>query len=312
MTRYKIKAKKAINLSGILCTLAVILIGAMLPNVMAELVRDGLRLAVKCVVPTAFPFMVILEYYIFYGKPESLSPLKKIFKLVFGASENALGAYIVGNICGFPLGAKILCDEYSLGHLKKDECEQLLAYCENPSIAFIVGAVGVGMMGSYKLGIILLLLTHLSSMLCGIIYRGKARDLQIVQHNIRQKPSFVEVVRASGRNCIDIASFIAIFSVVCGIIKLCLGNGLLSGIAISITEVTNALNFFTGSYILPSVIRYFLIGFSLGFGGVCVLMQAAIFASKCQLSLVPYIKIKLTQGLICGLLLVLTERICVL
>lgn len=308
MTKIKIK-KRCSKFSGIILLIGIIFIGTALSSVMAELVKAGLALAVKCVIPSAFPFMIISEYYIFYGAPENIGIARKVFKGIFGTSENALGAYIVGNICGFPLGARILCEEYSLGNLDKSECERLLAYCENPSVAFVVGAVGTGMLGSLKVGIVLLILIQLSTVICGVIYRERASGS--VKRNIhtRKKPVFVESVKASGRSCLDIASFITAFSVICGLIKKALGNGLISGIIISITEITNSLSYFSEAMTLPSMLRFFFIGFSLGFGGICVMMQTAIFSSRQGLSLLPYLKIKLTQGLICGIMLMLAKGI---
>lgn len=312
MTKGKIKVKVwSKGASRILLLVGIIFIGTALSSVMAELVKEGLSLAIRCVIPTAFPFMIISEYYIFYGAPESLSAVRGIFKRIFGTSENALGAYIVGNICGFPLGAKILCEEYGRGNLEKGECERLLAYCENPSVAFVVGAVGSGMLGSIRRGIILLILVQASTVMCGLIYREKASNLSNCTNNTRQKPIFVNAVKASGRSCIDIVSFITAFSVICGLIKKALGKGLISGVIISVTEITNALSYFTSTAYIPSTVRFFFIGFALGFGGICVMMQTAIFSSQKELSLFPYLKIKFSQGLICGILLMLAERICV-
>ena len=310
MTKGKIKVKICgAGASRILLLVGIIFIGTALSSVMAELVKEGLSLAIRCVIPTAFPFMIISEYYIFYGAPQSIGTARKIFKRTFGTSENALGAYIVGNICGFPLGAKILCEEYELGNLQKGECERLLAYCENPSVAFVVGAVGSGMLGSVKRGVILLILIQLSTLICGVIYREKPNNLSNYVNNARQKPIFTDVVKISGRSCIDIVSFITAFAVICGLIKKALGKGLVSGIIISVAEITNALSYFAGALNIPCTIRFFFIGFALGFGGICVMMQTAIFSSQSGLSLLPYLKIKLSQGLICGILLMLTERI---
>ena len=311
MTRCKIKVKSRLNVTGILLLFGILATGALLPGIMAELVSEGLSLAVKHVIPTAFPFMIISEYYIFYGAPQKLRNIGAVLGKIFGFGEGGIGAYIVGNICGFPQGARIISEEYTLGNLDKEEREVLLAYCENPSLAFVVGAVGIGMLGSCKSGIILFLSVHLSSALCGLIFRVKRVNSRNTVQTSRQKPIFVEVVMSSGRTCIDIISIIVAFSVICGLTKKLLGDGLLFGIAVSISEVTSALSYFTSSSPLEPVIRFFFIGFSLGFGGICVLLQTAIFTSRVGISLMPYLKIKLCQGLICGAVVALLERICV-
>ena len=164
------------------------------------------------------------------------------------------------------------------------------------------------MLGSFKSGIILLISIHISSILCGLIYRERANVVLKRKINTRKRPIFVETVKSSGHSCIDIASFIAAFSVIWGIIKKALGNGLISGIIISITEITNSLSYFTNAFALSSSVRYLFIGFSLGFGGICVMMQTAIFSTRQGLSLLPYLKIKLSQGLLCGILLILAEK----
>jgi hypothetical protein len=130
MTQIKLKIKKnGKELLGIVFIISILVMAVALPKDIAQFVKDGLTLAVKNVVPTAFPFMIISEYCIFYCSFKSTGLCAKIFRRIYGACPNALYAYVIGNVCGFPLGAKILSEEYERGMIEKMECERLIAYC---------------------------------------------------------------------------------------------------------------------------------------------------------------------------------------
>ena len=83
---------------AILCLFAVLFFGLSLSSEVSEYVKDGMRLAVECVIPSSFPFMIISDLYLYLGRPENLRVLGRVFSRILGLPISGLSAFICGNI----------------------------------------------------------------------------------------------------------------------------------------------------------------------------------------------------------------------
>ena len=263
-------------------------------------VIDGIRLCAMCVIPSTFPFMILSEYYVEYVNPEDIKPLAYIYKKIFGLSPITLRAFICGNVCGFPIGARLCCKAYSNGLISREEAAKAIAYSSNVSIPFIIGAVAEGMMGDVNKGYILLICIYSACIICGLIYSKSPTNYTISEHKVRQSINFVQVVKRAGISCVELSGFIILFSAVCGTISKHINFEPLSILLCSAIEITSGLKYITSLQNYPSLITDFLIGFCSSFGGLCVLMQNKYFTNEVGLSIKNYLIIKLSQGLICG------------
>ena len=272
--------------------------GLLLSGEAGEYVKDGLSIAVSCVVPTSFPFMIISDIYVVYGHPENIRVLKGFVKTVFGLSQYSLAPLICGNICGFPIGAKMTADSYAMGLITRDEAERLIPLCNNPSCAFIVGGVGLGILGDVHLGFMLLISVCTATLLCGVLTRKTHNKIVFNDVNIRQKYNFVTSVKNAGFSCIGIISFISIFSVINGIIKKRIKYATLLYVVSAFSEVTNAIKIFASTADLPALLSLSMIAFSLGFGGICVGLQSSVFTAPAKLGMKKYYLIKLLEGIL--------------
>ena len=264
----------------------------------AEYVRSGMRLAVGCVIPTAFPFMIISDLYTVYGRAENLRLLGGLLSRVLGIHTGAIGAFICGNVAGFPIGAKMCAEAYSMGAIKREDAERLIPLCNNPSCAFVIGGVGIGMCGDIRVGFILLASVYAATLICALLTRPKDNKSILSSVNIRQNYNFIDSVKRSGTSSLSIISFICVFSVVNGIIKKRVKNAPIIYLIFSLLEVTNAVDGLTKTSVFPPSLRLALVAFSLGFGGVCVGMQSSVFVLGAGLKMKNYYLIKLLEGLI--------------
>ncbi|MBR2971933.1 MAG: hypothetical protein IKC61_03270 [Clostridia bacterium] len=289
-------AKKEIG--SLLILSMTVLIGIMISGEGGEYVQDGMRLAVECVIPTALPFMIIADLYVCYGHPDNIRLLKKVFTILFGISAHGLAPFICGNIGGFPIGAKMTADSYTMGLLTRDEAERLLALCNNPSCAFIVGGVGLGIYQDIRIGFLLFASVHIATVICGLVTRRKPTKNHFSNVTIKQNYSFVSSVKNAGLSSIGIISFVSIFSGINGIIKKRIKYAPLLYLISSLSEVTNAVKIFATSSSIPHSFALSLTAFSLGFGGICVALQSSVFTSSAGLGMRKYFLIKLSEGIL--------------
>lgn len=280
----------------------VMAIAILLADEISRYVTEGLMLAITRVIPTALPFMIISDMVTSYARVEDIPFIGGIFRRVLAIPRVGLSPFLIGNICGFPLGGKMCAEIHRRGALGKDDAEKLLAYSSNPSPSFVVGAVGAGLMGDARVGVLLLICLYTATILSAQFFRGKCQEMEYSLDISRQKFNLVRSIRSAGEASVAISSFIIIFACMVGILDGHISILPLKAIIISILEVTSAVNFFAATYGMKRCIALSLIAFSLGFGGLSVLAQTASFAEEAGLSMKPYIKIKLTEGVLAALL----------
>ena len=133
---------------------------------------------------------------------------------------------------------------YTSGALKRDDAERLMALSNNPSSAFIVGGVGMGIYGDISIGFSLLISVYLSVLICALLTRSKTCKNYFSNNNIKQNYDFISSVKTNGISCISIISFISLFSAGIGIIKKRVKYTPLLYVFLAFSEVTNAIKYF--------------------------------------------------------------------
>ena len=286
------------KLFSLLSLSAIIFFAFSLSSEAAEYVKRGMKLSIERVIPTAFPFMILTEAYTAYAKPEELKVLSFLFTRLFGINESGLRPFLCGNIAGFPLGTRIAASMYENGEIEKGMTERLLALSSNPSLPFMLGAVGGGMYGSIKTGAYLALSVYLSTLICGIIFKGKKKSVKKRYDRGGTPFSLTKSITRAGESCIGISSFITFFSVLSGIVSARISSPLISTALCSVLEVTTGVYSASALYSSYPLISLSISAFALGFGGLSVLMQSAYFKRKTDLGMSKYLIMKLTQGLL--------------
>ena len=126
---------KADKTSRLLFTaLALYLIALMLwhPALSLEYASTGLSLWLTKMVPTLLPFMILSGIMIRMDLTKNfvtlLHPL--LYKL-YGTSKDGSYTIIMGFLCGFPMGARIVGELYENGRLSREESSKLLYFCNN-------------------------------------------------------------------------------------------------------------------------------------------------------------------------------------
>ncbi len=287
--------------------------------------QNGLALWARSVVPTLFPFFVATEllcqtnFTYILGKV-----LNKFMKPIFNVPGESAAAIILGTISGYPVGAKVVVNLKNQKIISKIEAERLIAFTNNSGPLFILGTVGIAMLGSPKAGYILLISHILSSITVGYFFRFWKKDkfdinFRETKFNSQLSPIKISdlgeilgnAIKKSTFSLLSIGGFIVFFSVVLSILE---NSGILEIIGTSlytlgipkdistciitgIIEMTNGLNLTSGLYDVLPHFTLLLISFLLGFGGISVLFQVYSIIAKENISIKPYFYGKVLQGI---------------
>lgn len=290
----------AAAMRAMLSLTVLMLITPVISQLSAEFILEGFKTAVTRVLPTSLPFMVIADWYVAKGGADELPLLGGGLSKALCIPRCAVAAYICGNLCGFPIGARSIGELYLSGRIDRQRSELLLPICSNPSAAFIIGFVG-GLFGSLKCGILLLVCVHLSAFICGVLLRKNRYDRKNYDNIQKQKFDLVESISKSATSSLTLIGYISIFACITGTTASLLNNAAACYVLFAITEVTGGVLHIASSG-LPMALRFCAVGFTLAFGGVCVMMQSRALVCTDELSFRPYFFIKLLQGAICALL----------
>lgn len=220
------------------------------PDGSIDYMTRGLRLCVTSVIPTLFPFMVISGILTRSGCGRLLGivmgrPLRRLF----GVSGAGAAAVLLGAVCGFPVGAVTVASMYDRGELDRDEAAHVLSFCNFPSSAFMVTAIGVTLFGNKRIGMILMISVYLAGAVCGIVNARLLRRRTGQRTDIEPSPTSASVVIAgeaitqavmsAAESMLYVCAYVAFFSSVTG----CLGR-MINGISHSATLDALLYSFF--------------------------------------------------------------------
>ena len=97
----------------------------------------GLTLWYTAVLPSLLPFMILSNLLVATGMFRYLTPFyAPVLRRIFRISEEGCYAVLLGFLCGFPMGAKVIADLVREEHIAPEEGDYLLGFCNNVSPAF--------------------------------------------------------------------------------------------------------------------------------------------------------------------------------
>ena len=254
----------------ILCVAFSVMIFIWSP-ISARGVKNGLKLCGDIIIPSLFPFTVLT---CFLQKSGGLEPIQKIMTPVtdklFGLSGKEFGVFLLSCISGYPVGARLICDMYVNGEISAKKAHSMLTYCINGGPAFIVVAVGSGILGSMSLGCRLLICHLLSSFVIMCITANLTREKDrpaTKTEPLALSDAFVLSTVAGCNTMLPVCGYVVLFSVITSLIDTVFSNCSLTDKILPLLEVT------LGIYGSGEKGNIYMISFLLGFGGLSVLFQ---------------------------------------
>lgn len=294
MTKRRIFLRSA----TILFCVFMLLCAVVFPAEAAESIMSSLSLAVRRVVPSLFVFSALAALFARIGLFTRAGRLGRLF----GLSPACTAVALCGLLCGFPTSAVCAHALWESGEADAGEMRAILPFCSNAGMAFAVGAVGGGMLGSRRVGYMLFLMqTVLSIVFILLFCRSKSAAAMLPVRAKKESLShaLVASVSAAGGAMLAVCAFIAFFGAAADMICLVFPSvpPLLRAVICSFFEISRGCAEFSGAAELSPLLRYVGVAFALGFSGVSVACQISERAGEISLSILPYLAKKLIFGL---------------
>ncbi|MFP3918621.1 hypothetical protein U5N28_12495 [Lysinibacillus telephonicus] len=246
--------------------------------------------------PYLLPYLILTQWFIRLtpNKSNSLSKFKLYFK-TYGIS--ALG--------GFPTGAATIAYLKKSNQISLREANILLSICHSPSPLFVLGFVGNDLLNDNRFSWQFLILYHVVSIiiLTGVYYyyrQGSIDTVHITEpQKTKQQNPFTSSIKDSIPTVLVVGStiifFTTIYTVVMHSVKSFLpdihNNGML--LIAAMLEMTNGLKIGQQLFESQSTILLLLLATFLTSQSLSIHMQVAVIAKSENISLKPYMLMRI-------------------
>ncbi len=249
-----------------------------------------------------FPF-IILSDILYYFNYDLF--LKKIFgniiSKLFNVSKNASIIYILSILTSHPGNAIYIKGMLDNKTIDEEDATKILRATYFPSIAFVIGSIGIGIYHDIKIGIILHLITFLNNILIGVFLRGKKKcnDIEYVKQN---KLTLQETLSNSISKGINtsyiILGNIIIFTILVNLLNHYLNiNSTVLAIISGMLEMTNGI-FMISNLNINLTYKVILTSFILNFSGLSIIFQTSSILSKYKINIKKILIVKLIFSII--------------
>ena len=284
-----------------LAVIILMLFALFKPDFYISTAYDGLVLWATNLLPALFPFFVFTKIIVELNILKPLSHiLAKPMKLLFNTGKNSGYLYIVSMLCGYPIGSKIIVDAYNNGQIDYTELHRLTTITSISGPLFIVGTVGISMLGNSKIGYIILFAQIIASILNGILFRKytpKTLPKQIdLNNNIKKENLLVSSINSSIQSILLIGGLVTVFFVGIEVLNSFINLPPLTQGMIELTKGCYEVALLSYSPVISATLCSMLIGF----GGFCIHAQSYFFLSQVGISYSFFLTQKCTQLLLSG------------
>lgn len=272
----------------------------------------GLNLWFQKMIPTLLPFMILSGILIRMNLTEGfVRMIHPLLRILFHTSPNGSYTLVMGFLCGFPMGARIVGELYGTGKLSKWEAERLLAFCNNIGpiyfLSFAMPVLGINsVLGPFFImygipfayGILIMRILPLARRMTDIVNRFPGKDERIAQDfgsAVSLLPATDDAILSGLLGIAKLGGYMVFFNLlnILFVPFTHLSPGLL-GLYNCLLEITSGIDRYGQSF--PCLVLILL-----PFGGFSCIAQTYSMISHTDLSIRSYLGHKLVQTVLTAL-----------
>lgn len=267
---------------------------------------NALELCAKAIIPSLFVYMIASDLMVSYGDFSFLeNTAGLLFERFFKISRACIIPFLLGAVCGFPIGGKIVCNLYNSGRISKKEAETALGICNNTGPAFVIAGVGVSMLGSFSLGVKIYIVQMISAIITGFIFRffQTSTDAEYLskiamETALQKSKKLMDIISNSAIRLLSICACVVFFSILSGVLCEIINLSVLKILISSVMEIGSATKYLSSLDWIPASLLMPIISSTVSFSGISVYMQTKIFSDQAGISM----KIYLLEKIFCAAL----------
>ena len=249
-----------------------------------------------------FPFIILSDILYYYNYHLFLKDnIGALISKIFNINSKSSSIFLLCLFTSHPGNAIYIKNMLDNDEISLNDASNLLCYTYFPSIAFVIGTIGISLYGSYRFGLYLYLICLINNILIGIFLRNKNDniDSDIVINN---NSNIFDVISSSIMKGINISFIILgtliIFTIIINLILRYVSiNPYILGIFSGILELTSGV--IKISDVSSSINNKFLLtAFILCFSSLSILFQSFTILSKYKINIKKILIVKLIFSII--------------
>lgn len=249
-----------------------------------------------------FPFIILSDILYYYNYHLFLKDnIGALISKIFNINSKSSSIFLLCLFTSHPGNAIYIKNMLDNDEISLNDASNLLCYTYFPSIAFVIGTIGINLYGSYRFGLYLYLICLINNILIGIFLRNKNDniDSDIVINN---NSNIFDVISNSIMKGINtsfiILGTLIVFTIIINLILRYVNInpyilGIFSGIleltsgVIKISDISNSINN-----------KFLLTVFILCFSSLSILFQSFTILSKYKINIKKILIVKLIFSII--------------
>lgn len=260
--------------------------------------KSAIIIWANSIVPVLLPFFIFSDFIKRTGNLEKLPPRVYPFLVAF--------------LSGYPMGAKVTADLAAERNLSAETGRHILSYSLVTGPAFIMGTVG-GFLGNAEAAVVVAFAHYVGALLNGMLWKqGDCRINELSKHAVYKESmldGFTGSIMAGFKAMAIILAYLMFFMIGMNLLDeaglfILIGNETVISMMKGMLEMT-AGSSMVGACNISLSLKTVLISFLVSFGGLSVIGQSVSMAGGSGIGIADIIKIKITHGLLAGILAVI-------
>ena len=263
----------------------------------------------KKVFITIFPFVILCDFLIYFNYHIFIKGIfGKIINKIFNIDSNTSIIFILSIFSSHPSNAIYIKNLLDNKIIDIKVANRILIYTYFPSIAFVIGFIGVSLYNSSKIGLILWIICFINNILIGLFLRKDNVYIESI-NNESKNISFFEcfklsIIKAINTSFIILGNLIVFTIIINLIVNYISINPTILSVLTGFLELTSGV-ISISLLDIPFNVKFALTSLILNFSSLSILFQSFSILSSYKINIKKTLTIKLMFSIITFLLIII-------
>lgn len=258
---------------------------------------------------TIFPFIILCDFLIYFNYHIFIKGIfGKIINKIFNIDSNTSIIFILSIFSSHPSNAIYIKNLLDNKIIDIKVANRILIYTYFPSIAFVIGVIGVSLYNSFKVGLMLWIICFINNILIGLFLRKDNDYIEII-NNESKNISFFEcfklsIIKAINTSFIILGNLIVFTIIINLIVHYISINPTILSILTGFLELTSGV-ISISLLDIPFNVKFALTSLILNFSSLSILFQSFSILSSYKINIKKTLTVKLMFSIITFLLIII-------
>lgn len=263
----------------------------------------------KKVFITIFPFVILCDFLIYFNYHIFIKGIfGKIINKIFNIDSNTSIIFILSIFSSHPSNAIYIKNLLDNKIIDIKVANRILIYTYFPSIAFVIGVIGVSLYNSFKIGLMLWIICFINNILIGLFLRKDNVYIESINNETKNISFFecfkLSIIKAINTSFIILGNLIVFTIIINLIVNYISINPTILSVLTGFLELTSGV-ISISLLDIPFNVKFALTSLILNFSSLSILFQSFSILSSYKINIKKTLTIKLMFSIITYLLIII-------